>query len=434
MTSSGGPPERSTRAPSVDALARSVANVGLPHPLAVDAARAAIAAGDPTSASTRAHEIARRLLGPVVNATGVLVHTNLGRAPLAVEQAAEYTTLEFEVASGRRGSRQDHAGWLIARASGAEAALVVNNGASAVMLVLAALARGRGVAVSRGELIQLGGGFRLPDVMVESGARLVEVGTTNRTSVRDYERAVADPDSDVAMAMKIHQSNYRIVGFTESAGVSDLAELGVPVVFDLGSGLLDARVPWLQGRPPDWLSDEPAARQTLEAGADLVIFSGDKLLGGPQCGIIAGQADLVAKCAEHSLYRAVRPGSLVLGALQDVALHYLDGSAGELPLWQMASMSVDDLQARANAITSNHSLPHFVSAGACTSVTGGGTAPAATVPSWGFTMRGDRVDDLRSAGPVPVITRVHDNRTLCDLRTVLPHHDTNLGVALASLR
>src|SRR5690606_37617366 len=230
------------------------------------------------------------------NATGVLLHTNLGRAPLAVDVPAEYSNLELDVATGARGSRHDHAGLLLAAAAGAERALVVNNGAAAVMLVLAALARGRGVAVSRGELVQLGGGFRLPDVMEESGARLVEVGTTNRTTAADYRRSVDDPARDVALLLKVHQSNFRIVGFTEAASAADLAGLGVPLAVDLGSGLLDAATPWLPAGPPRWLAGEPAVRQTLSAGADLVIFSGDKLLGGPQAGIIAGRADLVDAC------------------------------------------------------------------------------------------------------------------------------------------
>ncbi|MEY2406109.1 MAG: L-seryl-tRNA(Ser) seleniumtransferase, partial [Acidimicrobiaceae bacterium] len=308
------------RPPSVDALARSMAEIDLPHPLLVDAARAAIAAGDPGSATRRAEAVRTALLGPVINATGVLLHTNLGRAPLAVEQPSSYTNLELDLATGRRGSRRDHAGALLARACGAPAALVVNNGASAVLLTLAALARGRGVAVSRGELVEIGGGFRVPEVMAESGARLIEVGTTNRTRRADYEAVAAD----AALVLKVHRSNYRITGFTEEASVADVASIGPPVVVDLGSGLLDAACPWLPDGPPPWLRDEPAARQTLDAGAALVIFSGDKLLGGPQAGVIAGRADLVEACARHPLYRALRPGGLVLGALQQVALAYLE--------------------------------------------------------------------------------------------------------------
>src|SRR3954471_3827848 len=308
------------RPPSVDALARSLADVGLPHPMLVDAARSAIAAGDPESARGRAQSMASTLRRPVINATGVILHTNLGRAPLSVSVAGRATNLELDLATGKRGNRNAHAATLLARASGAEAALVVNNGAAAVLLVLAALAAGKPVPVSRGELVEIGGAFRVPDVMAQSGARLVEVGTTNRTRLADYRDAV---DAETALVLKVHQSNYRIVGFTEATDVGALVGLGVPVVVDLGSGLLDAGCPWLDGGPPPWLATEPAVRQTLDAGAALVTFSGDKLLGGPQAGVIAGRADLVARCAKHPLARALRPGALVLGALQDVALAYL---------------------------------------------------------------------------------------------------------------
>ena len=295
------------RPPSVDALARELIDTGLPHPLLVDVAREAIADGDPGSARSRAEALARTFLQPVVNATGVLLHTNLGRAPVAVRQPATASNLELDLASGERGSRSAHVARLLARAAGADAALIVNNGAAAVLLVLAALARGRPVVVSRGELVEIGGGFRVPEVMAESGARLVEVGTTNRTRLDDYTGALASHHG-VAALLKVHPSNYRIVGFTEAVPVAALAGLGPPVVVDLGSGLLDAATPWLAGGPPDWLADEPAVRQTLADGAAVVTFSGDKLLGGPQAGIIAGRRDLVERCARHPLARALRPG------------------------------------------------------------------------------------------------------------------------------
>ncbi|HEY2430287.1 MAG TPA: L-seryl-tRNA(Sec) selenium transferase, partial [Acidimicrobiales bacterium] len=274
------------RPPSVDALARALAPTGLPHPVLVDVARSAIAeavdAGAPASAPERAAAgaaaLSRRLLQPVVNATGVLLHTNLGRAPLAVDQAATYSNLEFDLERGERGDRTERAAALLARACGAEAALVVNNGAAAVLLVLAALAVGREVIVSRGELVEIGGGFRIPEVLAVSGARLVEVGTTNRTRRRDYVEATGP---GTALILKVHASNYRITGFTESVDVAALARLCPPVVVDLGSGLLDAGCPWLATGPPAWLRDEPAAAQTLAAGAAVVTFSGDKLLGGP---------------------------------------------------------------------------------------------------------------------------------------------------------
>ncbi len=411
----------SSHPPSVDALARSLAGTGLPHPLLVDAARAAIAAGDPDQARDEAEAIRRALLQPVINATGVLLHTNLGRAPLAVAVSARPTNLELDLATGKRGSRSAHAGGLLARACGAEAALVVNNGAAAVLLVLAALGRDRGVAVSRGELVEIGGGFRVPEVMAESGARLVEVGTTNRTRAEDYER-VAD---DVALLLKVHRSNYRITGFTEEASVTALAAIGPPVVVDLGSGLLDAATPWLPAGPPAWLRDEPAARQTLDAGAAVVTFSGDKLLGGPQAGVIAGRADLVATCGRHPLARALRPGGLVLAALQDVALAYLARDGASLPFWRMATEPVDALAARAKAIGVGRPLDTVA-------VTGGGTLPGVEIPSAGIALDGDQTAALR-AGEPPIIARVSEGETVLDLRTVDPADDPVLAAALRAL-
>jgi L-seryl-tRNA(Ser) seleniumtransferase len=416
---------RAMRPPSVDRLARSIADVDLPQPLLVDAARAAIAAGDPSSARSRAETVRRALLQPVVNATGVLLHTNLGRAPLAVRtRPATYTNLELDLATGRRGDRSSHAGALLARLCGAEAALVVNNGAAAVLLVCAALAARRPVLVSRGELVEIGGAFRVPDVLRQSGAKLVEVGTTNRTRRGDYETALAEHPT-TALVLKVHQSNYRIVGFTEAVAVDALAELGPPVAVDIGSGLLDAATPWLAGGPPAWLRDEPAAVQTLAAGAALVTFSGDKLLGGPQAGIIAGRADLVRRCARHPLARALRPGGLVLAALQDVGRSYLDRTAGEaVPLWRMATIPVDTLRERAAALGVGEVVT-------CESVPGGGSLPGLTIPSAGVAVDGDVTTALRAAEP-PVIARVAEGRTICDLRTVDPADDAHVAKALTS--
>lgn len=421
---------RSARPPSVDALARSLAASGLPHPLLVDAAREAIDAGDPASAADRAEDLARALLQPVVNATGVLLHTNLGRAPLPqAAPPAGYSNLELDLATGGRGSRQDRTALLLARAAGAESAMVVNNCAAAVVLVLAALAAGRGVAVSRGELIEIGGGFRIPDVLDQSGATLVEVGTTNRTRLADYRRAVEGGGwADVpgaAAVLKVHTSNYRITGFTEEVDVAELAGLGVPLVVDIGSGLLDAACPWLPGGPPPWLAGEPAARQSLAAGAALVTFSGDKLLGGPQAGVIAGSAELVARCARHPLARALRPGGLVLGALQETALAYLRRDGAAIPFWRMATAPVEGLRARAAAIGVGEVV-------ACAAVPGGGTLPGIEIPSAGVAVPGDHARTLRSASP-PIIARVADGRTVCDLRTVDPAHDAHLAQALAAL-
>jgi L-seryl-tRNA(Ser) seleniumtransferase len=419
------------RPPSVDQLARSIADVGLPHPLLVDAARRAIADGDPASARALAEARARTMLQPVVNATGVLLHTNLGRAPLAVTTDGRASNIELDLASGTRGSRTAHAGDLLARAVDADAAIVVNNCAAAVLLTLAALADGgRGVAVSRGELVEIGGGFRVPDVMAQSGARLVEVGTTNRTRAADYRDAVAV--GDIALLLKVHRSNYTISGFTEETSVAALAQLGLPVVVDLGSGLLDAACPWLDGGPPPWLADEPAARQTLASGADLVLFSGDKLLGGPQAGVIAGRADLVRACATHPLYRAFRPGTLVLSALQDVALAYLDRRAGRLPFWRMAAARVVDLESRAHRIVAQLGGAVEVDVVPCASVPGGGTLPGVEIPSAGLALDGDRTGALRAGSP-PVIARVEEGRTILDLRTVEPDDDETVVAALRAL-
>ncbi len=410
--------------PSVDALARSLADVGLPPPLLVDAAREAIAAGAPESARTRAIAIRRALLGRVVNATGVLLHTNLGRAPFGIDQEATYSNLELDLETGRRGSRHDHVGRLLARLCGAEAAIVVNNNAAAVLLVLAALARGREVVVSRGESVEIGGGFRVPEVMAQSGAHLVDVGTTNRTRVTDYRAAVDRPGADVAVVLKVHPSNFRVTGFTASAEVAELARLGPPVVYDLGSGLLDAACPWLAGGPPPWLGSEPAARQTLAAGAALVTFSGDKLLGGPQAGVIAGRADLVAACVAHPLARAVRPGSLVLAALQDVALAYLRRDGQAIPFWRLASIPVDALVARAESLGVGGVV-------ACESLPGAGSLPGITIASAGVAVDGDRTAALRRAEP-PIVARVAEGRTICDLRTIEPRDDAHVAATLCA--
>jgi L-seryl-tRNA(Ser) seleniumtransferase len=422
------------RPPSVDALARSLAGSGLPHPLLVDAARSAIASGDPAAAPAAAERLRAGLLQPVINGTGVLLHTNLGRAPLAVEQPASYVNLELSLVTGRRGSRQDHAGALLARACGAEAALVANNGAGAVLLALAALAAGRPVVVSRGELVEIGGGFRIPEIMALSGARLVEVGTTNRTRVADYHRA-AEAETP-ALLLKVHASNYRIEGFVSSVGVAELAHVGPPVMVDLGSGLLDAACPWLPDGPPPWLAAEPAVRQTLGAGAALVTFSGDKLLGGPQAGIVAGRADLVAACARHPLYRVMRPGALILAALQEVALAYLEREAGRLPFWRAATTPVEALRRRAAELAAGLDRTTGITGiepAACSSVAGGGALPGVEIPSWGLVVPGDHTAALRRWPERPIIARAHHGDTVIDLRTVAEAEDPILAAALGAL-
>ena len=418
-------PAPSQRPPSVDKLARSLSDVGLPHPMLVQAARAAITAGNPDIARQIASDMARRMLRPVINGTGTLLHTNLGRAPLAWEQPESYSNLELDLSTGERGSRMATAPALLAQACGAEAAIVVNNCAAAVLLVLAGLAEGRDVVVSRSELVEIGGGFRVPEVMDRSGARLVEVGTTNRTRRADFAKAVDNPANDVGVVLQVHQSNYKIVGFTEAPRTAELADLGPRLVVDIGSGLLDSRCPWLDGGPPGWLADEPAARQTLEAGANLVTFSGDKLLGGPQAGITAGDADLVAACASHPLARALRPGSLVLGALQATALAYLRNDGHAIPFWRMASALVDELRSRAVALGIGDVIDVM-------STPGGGTLPGIEIPSAGVAINGDHRVALRERER-PLIGRMIDGRTVIDMRTVHPDDDGEVAEALAYL-
>jgi L-seryl-tRNA(Ser) seleniumtransferase len=428
------------RMPSVDSLARSLADTGLPHPVLVDIARATLAEarseGSESPAPSApvegpdvqnrarqaADEASRRLLQPVINATGVLLHTNLGRAPVSVSTPAQYSNVEFDLVEGHRGDRAAHAAKLLATACGAEAAIVVNNGAAAVLLALTALAAGQEVVVSRGELVEIGGGFRIPEVLAASGARLREVGTTNRTRLDDYRKAVGD---DTAAVLKVHASNFRITGFTESTPVRALTTLERPVVVDLGSGLLDRNCPWLTGGPPPWLGDEPAAVQTLRDGAAVVTFSGDKLLGGPQAGVIAGRAELVERCRRHPMARALRPGSLVLDALQTVALAYLRRDvATTVPLWKMATARLDDLEARAGALGVGEVVE-------CLSVMGGGTLPGTVIPSFGVAVPGDVTAALRRSSP-PVVARVAEGHTICDLRTVFEEQDVVLSKALSS--
>ena len=326
--------------PSVDELSRASDD-----PLAVDAARELLAAareeiragadpGDlPTRLRAQLDAAHRPALRRVLNATGILVHTNLGRAPLAAaaaERVAEiahgYSNLEYDLREGARGSRQDHVASVLRRLTGAEAAIVVNNNAAAMLLALAALAEGREVLVSRGELIEIGDGFRIPDVLARSGATLVEVGTTNRTHVRDYEHAVGPA---TALLLRVHQSNFRVVGFTERPTAAELAAVarrhGVPLLDDLGSGAFTE------------IADEPTARDSLAAGADLVCFSGDKLLGGPQAGVVVGRADLIERLRRHPLHRALRIDKLGLAALEGTLLLYLDPERAlrEVPVLRM---------------------------------------------------------------------------------------------------
>ena len=425
------------RPPSVDSLARELAHEhDLPHMVLVDCARRAVreSPGDAARlASDLAAGFARMLQTDAVNATGVLLHSNLGRAPLPASAPRRASTVEFDLESGERGSRQRAVSGLLSLLTGAESAIVVNNNAAAIVLVLSALAHGRDVVVSRGESVEIGGGFRIPDVMEQSGARLIDVGTTNKTRLRDYEKAIAAARNDVALVMKIHPSNFSVEGFTEATSVRELGSCGVPVVADIGSGLLDSTCPWLHDRVeavPTWLTLEPAARQSLADGAALVTFSGDKLLGGPQCGIIAGRADLVDRCAGHPLMRALRPGAHTLMALQTTLLSYCGRTAcDDIPFWNMLTQPLESLRIRAAHIVEAAGTGTPVD---MASLAGAGSAPGSTIASFGVMVRGDVRDSLRSH-TVPVVARVSDGDTYLDLRTVHPDDDATVVDALRRL-
>lgn len=388
-------------------------------------------------AEITANAVAGRLLQPMINATGILLHTNLGRAPLgtstidAIIHASGSTNLEYIIETGQRGSRHDHAGHLLALACGAEAGMIVNNNAAAVVLVLATLARGKEVVVSRGELVEIGGGFRVPEILAETSAQLIEVGTTNRTRLRDYEKVIND---NTAMTLKVHASNYRMVGFTEATSVAELATLSVPVVVDAGSGLLDRDTPWL-AQPPSWLADEPGIRQTLDDGASIVTFSGDKLLGGPQSGIIVGTRVLIERCKQHPLARALRCDKTTIAGLQAVAIAYLDRDASQIPLWQRATAEMSELRARGNAIINTTLSLDRVAVVDHEAAAGGGSLPGHTIPSLALAVVVSDVTSalrhLRTRHHIVAIAR--DGRVLCDLRSVGPGEDALIGAALADL-
>jgi len=401
--------------PSVDELVRDIGD-----PLAVDAARlvlsrareeiqAGIDPGDLATRLTRELEAARRpSLRRVLNATGVIVHTNLGRAPRApaalarVQDAGRgYSNLELDLEEGERGSRQDHLAPLLRRLTGVESALVVNNNAAAVLLALAALAEGREVVVSRGELLEIGDGFRIPEVLARSGARLVEVGTTNRTRAADYERAIGP---ETALVLRVHQSNFRVVGFTELPKLAEVAAVAhrhdLPLVDDLGSGALGA------------VPGEPSVRESLAAGADLVCFSGDKLLGGPQAGIVAGRADLVERLRRHPLQRAVRVDKLNLAALEGTLQLHLEAPA-RIPVLRMLGEDASIVRARAERLAE-------LTGGTVEETTarvGGGALPLAELPSFACALDESLAAPLRVGEP-PVVGIVRDGKLLLDCRTL----------------
>ena len=430
--------------PSVDQLLNSKTGQDLlavyGRPLTVEALRAALEAARDEFPNTKSVPDSQTLLKtasqhlvdwtaptlqPVINASGVIIHTNLGRAPLSPEAleamqavARGYSNLEYDLSRGRRGSRLIHAEAILQRLTGAEGALVVNNNAAAVLLILSALARRRRVVIARSQLVEIGGGFRIPDVMRQSNAKLLEVGATNRVHLSDYEEALEEP---VALFMRAHRSNFRIVGFTSEPDLVDIAALahrhGLPMVDDLGSGtLIDTA---LYG-----LGHEPMVQESLQSGSDLVSFSGDKLLGGPQAGIIVGRGDLIAKLKKHPLARALRADKLCLAGLSATLGHYLkDEAQSKIPVWRMIAADVDSLQVRAASWMQALGTGEIITG---ESTVGGGSLPGETLPTrlLALSRRGPKrlLQQLR-AGQPPVIARIEDQRVLLDPRTVLPEQE-----------
>jgi L-seryl-tRNA(Ser) seleniumtransferase len=416
---------------------------------AVDQARADIKRGGEAQSFDQVVGRARQLLDergqqylqPVINATGVLIHTNLGRVPLGQRQlaaiseiAGAYSNLEYDLTAGGRGSRYSHAGELVKALTGAQAALVVNNNAAAVLLALAALATDKEVVISRGELIEIGGEFRMPDVMSMSGTRLVEVGTTNRTHLADYERAIT---VNTGAVLKVHPSNYRVTGFTAEVPLRELVKLargrGVPLVFDAGSGYVE--VP----EAASWIAGEPAIDDALAQGVDLITFSGDKLLGGPQAGIIAGRSDLLQRIAKHPLVRALRVDKMTLAGLEATLRAHLEGRVEDLPLWSLALTSADELRTRAKHVADRVTSDVMkVEAIPTVSVAGGGSLPGEELGSWGVTVAHAEksVDEmhrqLRASSP-PVIGRIEEERLVLDLRSVFPEDLETLIAAVRAL-
>ena len=427
--------------PSVDELIRTdqitdcISEYG--RPLTLDAIRSVL--GDVRSAYSldksvpsqevildRVMERLRAWTAPtlqqVINATGVILHTNLGRAPLsrsAIESmqaaASNFNTLEFELDKGRRGSRTVHAESLLKRLTGVEGALVVNNNASAVLLILSALAKRRKVVIARSQLVEIGGGFRIPDVMKQSGAKLHEVGTTNRVHLSDYDQAIQE--ESIKLIMRAHRSNFQIIGFTSEPLLSDIVTLshqaGIPVVDDLGSGSLLETTNF-------GLGHEPMVQESLAAGVDLVCFSGDKLLGGPQAGIILGNSELITKLKKHPLTRAIRPDKLCLAALSTTLLHYLKSEALiEIPIWRMISEPIDQIKKRAERWIEFLGQGELVEG---RSTIGGGSLPGETLPTWLVGIRvahpNRLLSSLRKAQP-PIIARLEDDLLVIDPRTIL---------------
>jgi L-seryl-tRNA(Ser) seleniumtransferase len=410
---------------------------------AIETARRAIAGGSPAPTEEQLVEnvlgLATAVFQPslrtVINATGVIIHTNLGRAPLSDDAIAAmasvsrgYSNLEFDLEAGERGSRYTHLESVLRQLTGAEGAIAVNNNASALLLALSALAHGREVIISRGQAVEIGGGFRIPDVMEQSGARLVEVGTTNRTYLRDYESAITP---ETVAVMRVHASNFRVIGFTTSPSIHELGSLtrksGLLLLDDLGSGcLLDTA--------QFGLASEPTVSESISAGADLVLFSGDKLLGGPQAGVIVGREELIAQLRRHPLARAVRMDKATVAGLTATLHHYLRGEAlTKVPVWRMIAMPVRDIERRARRWARAIGAPARVGDGR--SMIGGGSLPEESLPSKVVAIAGEGAfvaalaRRLRTADP-PIIARIEHDALLLDPRTVRPDEDRALLAAL----
>jgi L-seryl-tRNA(Ser) seleniumtransferase len=435
--------------PAVELLVRTAERLlngeHLPRDLLVEAARDEIAAArrsvaaqsdapplDDLARATLARARARATpsLRPVINATGVIIQTNLGRAPLsdAALQSmrsvgAGYSNLEYDLAAGERGSRATHLAALLCQLTGAEAALAVNNNAAALYLALSALAAGREVIVSRGQAVEIGGGFRIPDVLRQSGATLIEVGTTNRTYTRDYAAAIGP---QTALLLRVHTSNFKLIGFVYEPPLEELAALaherGLTLLDDLGSGTLLPTAPY-------GLASEPTVQERIAGGADLVTFSGDKLLGGPQAGLLVGRAAPIAALRRHPLARALRVDKTTLAGLEATLLSYLHGRAtSEIPVWAMIAAAPETLRARAERIAAAIG-GDGVAVVACASAIGGGSLPGETLPSFAVALRSEGPDALarrlRQSTP-PVIGRIADDQLLLDVRTVLAEQEQAL--------
>lgn len=380
----------------------------------------------------------------VINATGTIVHTNLGRANLSesacrrvAEIAASYSTLEYDVARGKRGSRHDHIEKMIRRLTGAEAAIAVNNNAAAVLLCLSALAKNKDVIVSRGELVEIGGSFRIPEIMEQGGAKLREVGTTNKTKVADYRKAIED--GEAGMLLKVHTSNYKIIGFTAEASLEELKELGkehgIPVVHDLGSGLMIGLA--------EFGIDEPTVKASLDAGADLVLFSGDKLLGGPQAGIVVGKKEYVDRMKHHPLARALRLDKLTLAALEATFREYIDPERAKsnIPVLSMITSSQEEMQRKAESLKDMilaRTDRFLVSIEETEGQIGGGSTPNLFLPGVSVSIKADGMSpdhierSLRAADP-PVISRINKDNVLLDMRTVYVSELPEIASALLGI-